>query len=199
MFPGLIGLAIAASAAAEPVALREVARPGDTSRATIALKAEGSFKPATLPGSPEAKPLALKVETRVEFVERVGTVDPKGVPRRAFRQVEGAAATINGEVRPSSSVLRPEVATLVADAPRGVGRDRAVGGPLTRSELELVQGPGDPLALASMLPPGPVAVGDRWTVGDLAAKNLSGYDALAPTPSRRRWRPSTPTPPGSRC
>src|SRR6202011_673494 len=53
------------------------------------------------------------------------------------------------------------------------------GGPLTRTELELVQGPGEPLALGRLLPPDPVAVGDRWTVGDYAARNLSGYDALA--------------------
>jgi hypothetical protein len=63
-------------------------------------------------------------------------------------------------------------------------RDEAVvvfspGGPLTRSELELVEGVGDPLALVGLLPDRPVAVGDRWTVGRDAARGLSGYDALA--------------------
>ena len=174
---GMILLAVAA--AGEPVLLREVARPGDSTRASVTLKAEGTFRPATLPGSPEAKPLALKVETRVEFVERVGAVDAKGAPRRGFRQVETASATINGEVRPSSSTLRPELATLVADRREASVSVVAAGGPLTRAELELLQGPGDPLALASLLPPGPVAVGDRWVVGELAARNLSGYDALA--------------------
>ena len=52
------------------------------------------------------------------------------------------------------------------------------GGPLTRPELELVQGAGDPLALASLLPGKPVAVGDRWRVGDEAARALSVYDTL---------------------
>jgi hypothetical protein len=181
MGSGVILLAIAAATArgSDPVPLREEARVGDVSRAVVELKAEGTFKPATLPGSPEAKPLALKVETRVESVERVGTVDPQGRPRRAFRQVEAAAATINGEVRPSSSTLRVEVATLVADRREGSVAITSAGGPMTRAELELVQGPGDPLVLPSLLPPKPVAVGDRWIVGELAARNLSGYDALA--------------------
>jgi hypothetical protein len=163
----------------EPVLLREVSRAGDSSRATVEMKAEGSFKPASLPGSPETKPLALKVETRVEFVERVDAIDAQGQPRRSIRQVEGAAATINGEVRPSTSALRADYTTLVAERREAAVAIVAAGGPLTRSELELVQGPGDPLALASLLPTRPVAIGDKWVVGDLAARNLSGYDALA--------------------
>jgi len=174
------GLMVAAAwAGAEPVSLREVAQPGESTRSSVTLKAEGSFRPATLPGSPEAKPLALKVETRVEFVERVDAVDSQGAPRRTFRQVEVATATINGEVRPSSSVLRADLATLVADRREKSVGIVSVGGPLTRSELELIQGPGDPMALAFLLPSKPVSIGDHWTVGDLAARNLSGYDALA--------------------
>jgi hypothetical protein len=164
---------------ADRLTLRETVRAGDASRSTIELKAEGSFKPAVPPGAPEPKPLALKVETRLTFDERVVATFPTGSPRQAVRQVIQAAATINGEVRPLSSTLRPEVMTLVAER-----RDAAVvvvspGGPLTRSELELVQGPGDPLMLALLLPEGPVAVGDHWTIPAEAARGLSGYDALA--------------------
>ena len=170
---------------------------GDSTRATVELKAEGSFKPATPPGSPEPKPLALKVETRVEFDERVGVVDargqpePGGPPGRAGRrddQRRGPALGLGAPARGRHAGRRP---------PRGPVAVVSVGGPLTRAELELVQGPGDPLALASLLPTRPVAVGDRWTVGELAARNLSGYDALAATPWRRPWRPSTTTRPGS--
>jgi len=179
---GTIGagvVALALLAAAERVTLREAARAGDSTRATVELKAEGSFKPATLPGSPEPRPLALKVETRVEFDDRVVEVDRAGTPRKSSRRVGQAAATINGDVRPSASALRPEVSVLVASL-KGAGVEVvSPGGPLTRAELELIQGPGDPLALPSLLPAGPVAPGDHWTVGDLAARNLSGYDALA--------------------
>ncbi len=178
---GVVLLAIATTTAAssDPVPLREVSRPGDVTRATVELKAEGSFKPATLPGSPEAKPLALKVETRVEFVERVDSIDAQLQASRTIRQVEKAAATINGEVRPSSSTLRGDMTTLVAERRGKSIAIVASGGPLTRSELDVVQGPGDPLALASLLPTKRVEIGDKWTVGELAARNLSGYDALA--------------------
>jgi hypothetical protein len=177
---GAIFLAIALTGLpADRVTLVEEAKPGEATRATIELKAEGSFKPATLPSAPEAKPLALKVETRLVFVDRVASIDGRTQARKTVRQVEQAAATINGEVRPSSSALRPEVALLVAERLEGSVKVASPGGPLTRSELELVQQPGDPLALASLLSNKPVAVGDRWTVGDLAARNLSGYDALA--------------------
>ena len=113
------------------------------------------------------------------FVERVTSIDNEGRPRRSVRQVDQAAATINGEVRPSTSALRAEVATLVADRREALVAVTSSNGPLTRSELELVQEPGDTLALPSLLPSKSVAVGDHWTIGDLAARNLSGYDALA--------------------
>ena len=96
------------------------------------------------------------------------------------RHVIQAASAINGEVRPMSALIRPEVRLLVAER-----RDRggpvvvvSPAGPLTWYELELVQGLGDPLTLADLLPEKPVAVGERWRVRDTAAQALSEYDAL---------------------
>ena len=168
-----------AGASADVVTLREAARKGDTSHATVTLEAAGTYKPATAPGAPAATPLALKVETRLEFDDRVEAVGRDGSPRTSVRFVTRAGATINGEVRPSSSSLRPEMTTLVAERRDGSASVASAGGPLTRSELELVQGPGDPLLLADLLPPDPVKLGARWTVGAEAARSLSGYDALA--------------------
>ena len=173
-------LALGSSAsAADRVMLREAGKSGDVTRSTIELKAEGNFLPATAPGAAASKPLALKVETRLDFEERVAGFEKSGEARVSVRQVGQASATINGEVRPSSSALRPELSTLVASRREGAIEVVGAGGPLTRAEMELVQGPGDPLAFGPLLPSRPVAVGDHWTVGDLAAKNLSGYDALA--------------------
>ena len=135
----------------------------------VSLKAEGLFRPNVPPGAPAGskppKPLALKVERRIDFVERVLKTGPAGRPRRAVRWVKQAAAAINGEVRPMASVLRPEVALLVAELRDGKVVVVSPGGPLTRSELEVVQDVGDPLALPGLLPEKPVAVGDRWRVG----------------------------------
>jgi hypothetical protein len=63
------------ASSADRVVLRESGKAGDATRSVVELKAEGTFKPASPPGSAEPKPLALKVETRVEFEERVAAVD----------------------------------------------------------------------------------------------------------------------------
>jgi hypothetical protein len=165
-----------------PVSLRESERVGSARSVTIALEAEGSYRAGPPPGVAQAEPaapLALKVQTRLDFIERVSVVDGAGRPRRVVRSVARAASAITGEVRPSAVALRPEVALLVAESRAEGVVVFSPAGPLTRSELELVQGAGDPLALPALLPEGPVAVGDRWKVGTEAAQALSAYDALA--------------------
>jgi hypothetical protein len=183
-----IGLAVlgvgagADRAADEKVALRESSPAGSTTRVVVALKAEGLYQPAPPPGAGKddsPKSLALRVATRLAFAERV----PKeGADRRAprvVRRVSEAVSAINGEIRPMAATLRPEVRMLVAELRAGNVVVSSPGGPLTRPELELVQGPGDPLVLADLLPDGPVKVGESWTVGRDAARSLSAYDALA--------------------
>jgi hypothetical protein len=186
------------------IELREVMRAGTSTRVQIELKAQGLYRPGVptaggADGAQMPKPRELDVQTRLIMHERIVPVGPDGLarpsdnvaPRRAdapiaadslkvVRHVVQAAAAINGEVRPTATALRPEVALLVAEK-----RDRgwpiivfSPAGPLSWSELELVQGVGDPLALADLLPERPVAVGDRWKVRNTAAKVMSGYDTI---------------------
>jgi hypothetical protein len=189
------------------VVLGEAMRRGTTTRVGIELKAQGLFRPGLPPEAVGAearmpKPLTLDVQTRLVFSERVlelvedvasaavrsgagGAVDrPRpgaaGRARKVVRQVIQAASAINGEVRPTAAAVRPEVAWLVAERRHRDGPVVVVSpaGPLTRSELELVQVAGDPLALADALPGGPVGLGQHWRVGDLAAQAVSGYDVV---------------------
>ena len=106
-----------------------------------------------------------------------------------------AASAINGEVRPTAASIRPEVALLVAER-----RDRegpvvvvSPAGPLTRSELELVQGVGDPLTLADLLPAQPVVVGEHWRVRNAAAQAVSGYDVVTSNNLDAAWNRPTAT------
>ena len=168
---------------AGPVTLVESNRLGRCSKVTIGLKAEGLYRPSSPPGTSKEdipKPLTLKVETRLEFVERPWKSGGQGNEGAdlAVRRVYRAGAAINGEVRPSSSVLRPEVAMLLAEPKVEGVVVTSLGGPLMRSELELVQGPGDPLSLGPLLPVRAVEVGDRWKVGESAVRGLSAYDSL---------------------
>jgi len=162
--------------------LRESARVGAATRVLVELKAEGLSLPASPPGlrgAQQPKPLAVRVETRFGFDERVLKVDDRGVPRRVARRVLEAAAAINGDVRPEATVLRPDVSLLLTEITEEGVVATSAGGPLTRAELELVEAAGDPLGMPALLPDRPVAVGDHWPIGALAARSLSGYDALA--------------------
>lgn len=172
--PGMAG-------AAPPVAvkLKEVARAHATTRATVNLKARGTYNPAAAPGGSGPPPLALKVESELAFIERVTASNAAGQTGRAVRRITRAASAVNGEVRPMSSALRAEVALLVAEVhAKGNVAVYSPLGPLTRSELEIVQGPGDPLTLGGLLPDAPVVIGGRWKVSDSAARSLSGYDLI---------------------
>jgi hypothetical protein len=170
------------SRADEALELRERAKEGRTTRVSITLKAEGEWTPGLPPGSKVETPpkaMALKVETSLEYAEKLLRADEEGRPRRSARRVGRAAVAVNGEVRPFALALRPELTTLVADRREQGLTVFSPAGPLSRRELELVQGPGDSLTLAGLLPVKAVSKGDRWTVSDAFARAISGYDALA--------------------
>lgn len=169
--------------------LRESLAEGSSTQVRIELKAEGLFRPG-LPSSIAGddvkmpKPLTLEVKTRLIFNERIakpsGAVAAGETRRRSVRWVTQAASAINGEVRPTSGVLRPELALLIAERRASDGPVLVVSpsGPLSRPELELVQGPGDPLVLADLLPAGDVTAGRSWSLPASAALSLSGYDSV---------------------
>jgi hypothetical protein len=198
---GLVG--VAAGEGGKPFVLRESAVAGDATLVQIELKAQGLFRPGLPPSGAAAgtrmpKPLGLEIQTRLVFNERIVAASrPQaasngqlqravydtpsgGGSLKAIRYVVQAASAINGEVRPTSASIRPEVALLLAERRSRDGPVVVVSpaGPLTRSELELVQGLGDPLALVDLLPERPVMVGQSWPVGPAGAQAVSGYDEL---------------------
>lgn len=166
---------VAVPPADDPADLREAPPPAAT-RTILELSARGVLKPAAPEGQPEPKPVPLKVESRFDFTERPLKGGPSG---RVIRRVNQAAVAINGTDRPMAHVVRPEVATLVAERRDGSVFTYSPGGPLLRSELDLVQGPADPLFLPSLLPDRPVSAGETWEIGTDAARALSDYEALA--------------------
>jgi hypothetical protein len=175
---------------------------GSSSRVQIDLKAQGLFRPVpeqskVKDGARMPKPLSIEVQTRLAFYERVLDLEedaatagaanasqpenpPRGRPRKVARHVIQAAAALNGEIRPKATSIRPEVTLLVAERRRQDGPVVVVSpaGPLTRSELELVEVEGDPLALSDLLPSSAVTVGGSWRVGQAAAEGISGYDTI---------------------
>ena len=181
--------------AAGPLVLREATRVGSATRVEITLSARGEIRLASASGaasrsnaedkgkakeleSGPATTFPLKSDVRIEYIERVMKVDPSGraalVVRRAFR----AGSAVNVGTRPTSTSLRGAVAILAAvPVPGGVDVYSPLG-PLTRPELDVLETPGDPLTLTGLLPDREVAAGDRWKVGEAAAKALCSYDTI---------------------
>jgi hypothetical protein len=202
----LMGWAASVAGGVDPAAITlcEAKRNGASTRVQTELKAKGLYRPGLPPGDASAlgkmpKPLQVEIETRFVFNERLVAIDPAGTvgsvsidhvsgadqpgnreAQRAVRHVIQAASAINGEVRLTSALIRPEVRLLVAERRNGDGSVVVVSpaGPLTWYELELLQGLGDPLVLGDLLPDRPVRVGDRWRVRDAGAQALSEYDSL---------------------
>lgn len=165
--------------AQEPVSLVQVSRIGHVDQVQITLVAEGSVH-ADPAEDKNAKPHPLRVSTRLEFLEKTLEIGRDQYVKRSARKPNRAESAIAGEVRPLSVTLRPEITLLVAK--RRDDGELVVVSPsanLTRSELEIVQAPGDPLGWTDFLPAKPVQINEPWNVGPIAAKCLSGYDSLA--------------------
>ena len=172
-----------------PTTLVESIPPGETTAARIELKAKGLYRPSLAPDAMTAdakmpKPLDVDVQTRIVYRERL----LPGPKKRSVRLVRQAASAINGEIRPTARELRPELALLLAERRDSDGAVTVVSpsGSLTRGELELVEGVGDTLCLADLLPEGPVSRGDEWPVRRAALWAITGYDVVASTTVKGR-------------
>ncbi len=177
LFAAIVNPAVAG----DGVVLREAPKVGEATNVLIEMKAEGKFVHESLDGDAKAKanpkPSPMKVESRLEFFDRVMQVGDEGRVKRSARRVVEGMTAIAGQ--PDLLKIRPEMALLTADR-----RDSGVvvispSGPLMRSELDLVQAPGDPLSLDGLLPKNAVREGDKWPVAIETAKALCDYDSVS--------------------
>ncbi|QDU40434.1 hypothetical protein Mal4_47900 [Maioricimonas rarisocia] len=97
---------------------------------------------------------------------------------RAIRQFEqGTMQTTVAEN--SSGTQLPAANSLVVSSGRREGvLNYCPEAALTRDSLDLLELPGDTLALVALLPPGPVEVGGSWAVADWAAQMLATIEAV---------------------
>ena len=98
---------------------------------------------------------------------------------KVVRHVIQAASAINGEIRPTTASLRPEVCAAGGGEARSrmAGRRLQSGGAahLVRARARAGRRRSACAGGAASLQR-PVVIGDRWKVGDAAAKGVSGYD-----------------------
>ena len=175
--------------------LKEKVEVGQSARVSVTLTARGSRPEFDSKGEkrvdrepgPNVKPGALppsfpfQFDSQLSWLERVRSVGPQGRIQQAVRRLERAEATIDsfrGAGQKMVVGVRPDLSLVLAER-RGAGVMLiSTGGPLTRSELDLIQTVGDPALLGELLPTGPVVVGDRWDLDSVIAAALSEYDQI---------------------
>jgi hypothetical protein len=170
----LVLLALAPPAAAQPVALAETPRPGDSARTTLDLKLAGQLV-LTENGTKQA--VRLDATARHRFAEKTLAV-ADGLPARSARFYDEAAAgaTVGGDK--SDRTLPADRRLVVAVRTPGGLFGYCPAGPVTREELDLVTEHFDPHCLPGLLPGRAVNVGDTWRIGDPAAQAAGLLDRL---------------------
>ncbi len=97
---------------------------------------------------------------------------------RSLREYIQAQANINVDKNRSFSALPKANVLIVAHGNREGITFYQTAAPMTRSELELLQMPGDGLAVLGLLPQTKVEVGQKWTAESWAVQMLTGTEAL---------------------
>lgn len=171
-----LSIAVGASRAGAPVALREAFRPGYQYHVSTRVEISGAL---TLPAEPgqAARPLPMNGHSAIEYDERVVSVVSGAVEKtvRIYRRVD-LQRLVGG--RPQQSGLRPGVRRLVLLRLGQVEVPFSPDGPLTWGEIDLVRTDVFTPALAGLLPGGPVQPGERWTADNSAVQELTDFERI---------------------
>lgn len=170
-----------ASGASEAAEQYTLAPPGPQSAVQaveVRFQVSGTAEFAIEKGQSLAHPLSA--EATLKYRER--PLPGAGREARALRALRFYDA-IDAKIRVADHATSPQLSDnrrlMVAEG-RGDGvLFYSPQGPLTALELELLRAPGDSLALLGLLPPKPVAVGDKWSPPTWAAQLLTDTEAVA--------------------
>jgi hypothetical protein len=165
------------SFAAEKIALREVPSSSRVYRVDHHLTVTGELKTAV--GEGKARELELKVDADHRYRERRLPASGRGpAALRALRHHDLAAAKISVAGQTSSSRLRDSRQRIVAEGHRDGVASHSPDGPLTAGEVDLLEVPGDSLAMLALLPVKLVEPGDTWEPESWAAQMLTSMEAV---------------------
>jgi len=97
---------------------------------------------------------------------------------RSIRKYKQAEAAIDVDGQQTYLKLRPGISFLVADGHRDGVQYFLLDKPLRNQELDLLNSPGDSLALLSLLPPKDVEIDEEWSAPFWSAQMLTRMEAL---------------------
>lgn len=179
--PGLGGIALVLIAAtavqAEPVKLAEPfsnQRPYSTQ---TSISTRGKVYTVKTGGGREELDMSADVE--FDFLGR--RLPPAGREASAFREArQFIQARLNTTVagHTTSIELAPDRRLIVAHGDREGIFSYSPQGPLTRETVDLLEIPGDPLALLALLPPTDVRTAEEWSPADWVLQMLTGVEAV---------------------
>jgi len=177
-----IALPSAPTAADPPtstVNLAEVRKLNDLSRVTALLEVDGHLKLKA--DSTSVKQLPLNVTGKFRYDERLlewAPEPPAGSGARAVRHYERAEANFTINRRERQASLPADKRLIIVQRGDGPVLTVSPTGPLTREQLELLDIPGNSLALGQLLPGKEVAKDKQWEIDENALLGLLGWDAV---------------------
>ncbi len=133
----------------------------------------------TAAGKDKAVSLKLEVDATHTFLERRLTATGRGAQAlRSLRDYEQAEARIRAGDNIASSRLRDAHRQIVAQGKQEGVEFYCPDGMMNNTELELLQTPGDSLAVQGLLPANTVEVGETWKAETWVIQMLTGTEAV---------------------
>jgi hypothetical protein len=176
---GIIAVVLAGAStvrAQDTYLLAEEIKPGDCFRIEINLDVDGELR-VSREGRPV--PLKLAATARHAYPERVLHIGKTGLIEKTARVYETARAEIKVMDSRSQRALRTERRLVVAQYFKDQRLAYCPAGPLTREEVELIEGHFDSLCLTGLLPGKEVKVGETWKVLSPVVQGLCHFEGLS--------------------
>jgi len=152
----------------------------DTRVRTVTMQVAIGGKVITSAGG--GKKLSYDLNASVDYRFRERRLTGAGRDAEAYRCVreyERASVRTTIGKRVSTQSLPPEVALIAVQGQRSGLLKYSPDGLLTRDNVDLLDVPGDPLAVVAVLPPREVEVGEEWDVPDWAVQMLATLEAAS--------------------
>jgi hypothetical protein len=163
--------------AEDSFALQESPTNSPVFRVSAELDVRGKLKTTT--DKEKTLDLDLRVDAVFDYRERrLPGAGRDALTLRSVREYIQAQANINVNRNRSFSTLPKANAVIVAHGNRAGLEFYQTDASMTKSELDLLQVPGDGLAVLGLLPQTKVEVGQKWTAESWAVQMLTGTEAL---------------------
>lgn len=162
---------------AKSYTLSETADDSRVFRVESKINVNGQLETAA--GNNKAVSLKLDVDATHSFLEhRLSAAGKDAEALRSLREYDKAEARIQAGDNIASSRLRDAHKQIVARGKQIGVEFYCPSSLMSNTELELLQSPGDSLAVLGLLPPGDVEIGESWKAESWVIQMLTGTEAV---------------------